>query len=91
MKKPIFMRLPVLAPAAYLIIVLLLFLVAWFEPDEFGFSFIPLIYATCPVSRLLYPPGEFLTGVVAGAAVNAGILFVLFKAISLWKAGEEKK
>ena len=76
-------RAPLLATGFYLAIVLVLFIFAVAVSDEFGFSAVPLLYATSPLSLWLYhqEPQAFLFSVCVGGAVNAAFLYLLLKAV----------
>jgi hypothetical protein len=85
-------RVPRIVTGFYASIVLCLFILAIMVRDEFGFSAIPLLYATCPLSRLLYHSGfNFLFSIAVGAVINAGLLFALLKGVDSWRASSAPK
>jgi hypothetical protein len=73
-------RIPLIAACSYLAILVLLLILAVVVHDEFGFSFIPLLYATFPLSRMLYRSSNILFSIGIGGAVNACLLYALLKA-----------
>ena len=81
-------RAPLIATGLYIAIVLALFILAVAVSDEFGFSAIPLLYATFPLSLWLYhqEPQAFLFSVCVGGGANAALLYLLLKAIDYAKS-----
>ena len=76
-------RVPLMVAGFYAAIVLLLFTFAMASYDEFGFRFIPVLYATYPLSLFLEKQcalHNLFVSVAAGGAMNAGILYALTSA-----------
>lgn len=73
-------RVPLIVACCYSAIVLLLLIFAYVHQDEFGFSFIPVAYATAPLSLWLFKAtSQFLVAIGAGGVANAVILYALMK------------
>ncbi len=84
--------LPRNAAGFYALIVLCLFVLAFVAHDEFGYSAIPVLYATSPLSRLLYHSGfNLLSCIIVGAVVNGGVLFTLLKGVAFFRTPSEPK
>ncbi len=80
MTKTLRSRVPLIVFCCYPAILLLLLIFAFVDRDEFGFSFIPVIYATGPLSLwLLKANSQFLVAIYAGGTANAAILYALLK------------
>jgi len=86
-------RAPLIVTGLYLAIVLALFVFAIAVSDEFGFSAIPLLYATSPLSLWLYQqePRAFLFSVCVGGFANAAFLYLLLKAVDYAKSLKRAK
>jgi hypothetical protein len=83
--------MPLILAGCYAAIVLCLLILALVTHDEFGFRFIPVLYATYPLSRLLYKSSNILYSIVIGGAINALLLFALLKGVAyLWVFGRTK-
>lgn len=78
-------RMPLTLTGCYVLAMLIFFVLAAVAglsgQDEFGYSWVPLLYATFPLSLVLYKTHGFLFSISVGAIVNAGILYALLKAI----------
>lgn len=86
MAKVFYSRLPLIVAGSYAAIVLLLFVLALVIHDEFGFSFIPVLYATCPLSLFFEKHTRNLfIAIGAGGAANAAVLYALMKIVGLIK------
>ena len=91
MAKVVRSRMPLILAGCYAAIVLCLLILALVTHDEFGFRFIPVLYATYPLSRLLYKSSNILYSIVIGGAINALLLFALLKGVAyLWVFGRTK-
>jgi hypothetical protein len=67
---------------SYAVIVLCLFILALVTRDEFGYRFIPVIYATWPLSFVLYKNSDIFFSILIGGGVNTVILFALLKGVA---------
>lgn len=86
-------RLPMIVAGTYTAIVFLLFVLAIVTHDEFGYSFIPVLYTTGPVSLFLewhIALDNTFVAIAAGGVANAGLLYALAKVVSL-KASRRTK
>jgi len=86
MAKVLSNRLAMIVAVSYAVIVACLFALAMVTEDEFGFRFIPVIYATYPLSFLLQAQFGFVPSIVAGAGINGSLLFALFTGIAHLRA-----
>ena len=94
MAKVFHSRLPLIVAGSYTAIVLLLFVLALVTHDEFGFRFIPVLYATYPLSlffeRHIVPHNLFIA-IAVGGITNAVALYVLMEIVSLIKTSRRAK
>ena len=67
-------RIALIVAGSYAGIVLVLFGTALATSDEFGYSFLPALYATAPLSMLLGRRVGLLFAILAGALVNVDYL-----------------
>jgi hypothetical protein len=78
-------RMPLILTCCYVAIVLIFLVLAIVAgmtgQDEFGYSGIPLLYATFPLSLFLYKTHGFLFSIGIGCIVNAGVLYAFLKTI----------
>lgn len=84
-------RIPVIVAVAYAAIFLSLLTLAMVTTDEFGFRFIPVLWATYPLSRLLYRDSDILFSAIVGGVVNTILLFALLKGIAFLRASSATK
>jgi hypothetical protein len=59
--------------------------------DESGYSGVPILYATSPLSLFLYRTYDFLFSVSVGGGMNAALLYALLKAITYAKGSRKAK
>jgi hypothetical protein len=86
-------RIPLIATCIYAAIVFLLLILAAIlgitGKDEFGYSGVPILYITSPLSLLLYKTHGFLFSIGMGCAVNAFLLYSSLKVvINHWLRGK---
>lgn len=83
-------RLPLVVTGLYVAIVLLLFVVALLGHDDFGFRFIPVIYATSPLSLLLGQSGlhNLFVEIAAGGVTNSAFLYALLSSVIALRRAE---
>lgn len=79
MAKVLRSRIPVIVATSYAAIVVCLLTLAVVTTDEFGYRFIPVMYATYPLSVLLDRGSYLFFSIFLGGAVNALLLFALLK------------
>ena len=92
MEPEFFRYLPRNATVFYALIILCLLVLAFVAHDEFGYSALPVLYATSPLSGLLYHSGfNFLFSIFVGAVINGGVLFAFLKGIAFFRASNEPK
>jgi hypothetical protein len=84
-------RIPLIVAVSYASIALCLFVFAMVVHDEFGFSGIPVLYVTYPLSFFLYKHFDFLPSIVAGGAVNTLVLFALLKGVAYFMEPSRRK
>ena len=81
-------RVPLVLASSYAAIVVFLFLLAVLAgltgQDEFGYSAVPAIYATYPLSLVLYPKllQSWFLAVAVGGVVNFILLWLVGRAVA---------
>jgi hypothetical protein len=89
--KAVRSRIPLILAGCYAALVLCLLILALVTHDEFGFRFIPVLYATYPLSRLFYTNSNILYSILIGGTINAILLFALLKGVAyLWALSRTK-
>jgi hypothetical protein len=92
MTKTLRSRAPLIVACCYSAIILLLFIFAFADRDDFGYSFIPVAYATAPLSLWLSnATSQFLVAIGVGGAANATILYALLKVADSVRKSREPK
>jgi hypothetical protein len=86
-------RIPLVATRTYGAIVFLLLILATIlgktGRDEFGYSGVPVLYATSPLSILFYKNHGFLFSIGMGGVLNASLLYSSLKVvITHWLRGK---
>jgi hypothetical protein len=86
-------RIPLTVACTYGAIVFVLLILATIlgitGKDEFGYSGVPVLYITSPLSLLLYKTHEFLFSIGMGCVVNAFLLYSSLKVvITHWLRGK---
>lgn len=78
---------------AYAAMVLFFFVIAMFGQDEFGYRFVPVVFATYPLSFMLQEHTRLLLipSILIGGAANTAILFVLCWFIASLKESNQAK
>jgi len=84
-------RMPAIVAGSYALIALCLFIYAMVVHDEFGFSGIPVLYVTYPLSFFVYKHFDFLPSIVTGGAVNTLVLFALLKGVAYSMESSRRK
>jgi hypothetical protein len=78
-------HMPLIVACSYTAILVLLTIFAgvigMVGQDEFGYSSVPILYATSPLSLFLYRTHDVLFSVSIGGGMNAALLYALLKAI----------
>jgi hypothetical protein len=85
-------RIPLIAASTYGAIIFLLLILATIlgatGQDEFGYSGVPVLYMTSPLSLLLYKTHGFLFSIGMGCVLNAFLFYSSLKVvITHWLRG----
>jgi len=90
MEKSFRSHVPAVVACSYAAIVVCLFALAAVTTDEFGFRFLPALFAAYPSSFLLYKHFDLSPAILAGGVINSVLLFVVFNGVALFRSSSAR-